>query len=183
MSSYILLYNLYIPYQTWYINVFSNVFWYSVFHPFFCIITCPFNVKFKKLLSSPTLEFPPCFSFKSYGFRIYFEVFNPFWVVFLCDIRQESFKFAYFMCVHVYMRLHSCHKQVMHVIMWVWKSENSLPESILPFHHMAPRAHTQVTSLGGKCLCPLSHLNSSQGDFKDFLYLWDLESYITEAYY
>lgn len=87
------------------------------------------------------------------------------------------------MCVYVYMRLHSCHKQVMHVIMWVWKSENSLPESILPFHHMAPRAHAQVTSLGGKCLCPLSNLNSSQGDFKDFLYLWDLESYITEAYY
>lgn len=42
----------------------------------------------------------------------------------------------------------------------VWRSEVSIQERALCFHHLVPRNETQVFRLDSKCLCPLGHLTS-----------------------
>ena len=72
------------------------------------------------------------------------------------------------MCVHVCVHVCACVVCILCVCMCVgtcrrhvWKSEDSLLESILSFYPVGSGAQTQVTKLGGTHLYPVSHLNTT----------------------
>lgn len=49
-----------------------------------------------------------------------------------------------------------------------WGSEDSLQELVLS-HHVSSRSQTQILSLSGKCLYPISHLVDPGWSLQDWL--------------
>jgi hypothetical protein len=55
--------------------------------------------------------------------------------------------------------------ECMHALVLMWRSENSIQESVLSFYHLSPRNQTQVLKLGGCCLYLQSHLTGPCGPY------------------
>lgn len=64
----------------------------------------------------------------------------------------------------------------------LWKSKDTLVNSVLSLHHVGPRYWTQVFSLGARCLCQLSHLLTFHIHFWRFIYFYVRECLLTCVY-
>lgn len=61
------------------------------------------------------------------------------------------------------------------VMTHLWRSKDTLVNSVLSLHHVGPRYWTQVVSLGGRCLCLLSRLLTFHICFWRFIYFYVCE--------